>query len=142
LETFSRSGAIGRVKSTTTRARDSFQHAIDLVKFIRNSTNRGRIADRRGVLGSAWPGFPKDISATPNRLLENGSPQSESSALAPTTSSHNYFSIIRDFYDFRDTLCTCRHPRPDLLLGDNADYRPVSECKRIAELAGGARFPG
>src|SRR3989440_6890546 len=51
------------------KARDSFQHAIDLVKFIRRFNESGAHPDRRGF-GIGVAGFPEGHPATPNRLLE------------------------------------------------------------------------
>src|SRR3981081_3013673 len=48
---------------------DSFQHAIDLVKFIRRFNESGGHADRRGF-GIGVAGFPEGHPATPNRFVE------------------------------------------------------------------------
>src|SRR5260370_1105175 len=53
------------------KARDSFQHAIDLVKFIRKFNESGAHPDRRGF-GIGMPGFPEGHPATPNRLVAMG----------------------------------------------------------------------
>src|SRR3989440_9091119 len=51
------------------KSRDSFQHAIDLVKFIRKFNESGAHPDRRGF-GIGVAGFPEGHPATPNRLVE------------------------------------------------------------------------
>src|SRR5438552_73777 len=51
------------------KSRDSFQHAIDLVKFIRRFNESGAHSDRRGF-GIGVAGFPEGHPATPNRLVE------------------------------------------------------------------------
>jgi methylenetetrahydrofolate reductase (NADPH) len=51
------------------KSRDSFQHAIDLVKFVRRFNESGRHPDRRGF-GIGVAGFPEGHPATPNRLVE------------------------------------------------------------------------
>src|SRR5438094_699988 len=51
------------------QSRDSFRHAIDLVKFIRRFNDSGTHPDRRGF-GIGVAGFPEGHPATPNRLLE------------------------------------------------------------------------
>ncbi|MGI8431014.1 MAG: methylenetetrahydrofolate reductase, partial [Chthoniobacterales bacterium] len=51
------------------RARDSFQHASDLVKFIRRFNDSGAHPDARGF-GIGVAGFPEGHPATPNRLIE------------------------------------------------------------------------
>src|SRR6266853_2990751 len=48
---------------------DAFQHAIDLVKFIRRFNESGAHPDRRGF-GIGVAGFPEGHPATPNRLVE------------------------------------------------------------------------
>ena len=51
------------------QSRDSFRHAIDLVKFIRRFNDSGAHPDRRGF-GIGVAGFPEGHPTTPNRLLE------------------------------------------------------------------------
>src|SRR5947208_2644709 len=51
------------------KSRDSFQHAIDLVKFIRRFNESGAHPDPRGF-GVGVAGFPEGHPATPNRLIE------------------------------------------------------------------------
>src|SRR6266516_3102300 len=51
------------------KSRDSFQHAVDLVKFIRRFNESGAHPDCRGF-GIGVAGFPGGRRATPNRLVE------------------------------------------------------------------------
>src|ERR1700730_16163524 len=51
------------------KSRDSFKHAVDLVKFIRRFNEVGAHPDRRGF-GIGVAGFPEGHPATPNRLVE------------------------------------------------------------------------
>ena len=51
------------------KSRDSFRHAIDLVKFIRRFNESGVHLDPRGF-GIGVAGFPEGHPATPNRLIE------------------------------------------------------------------------
>src|SRR5260370_8571958 len=51
------------------KSRDSFQHAIDLVKFIRRFNELGEHPGRRGF-GIGVAGFPEGHPPTPNRLVE------------------------------------------------------------------------
>src|SRR5437667_9621956 len=51
------------------KSRDSFQHAIDLIKFVRRFNESGVHPDRRGF-GIGVAGFPEGHAAKPNRLIE------------------------------------------------------------------------
>ena len=51
------------------KSRDSFKHAVDLVKFIRRFNECGVHSDHRGF-GIGVAGFPEGHPATPNRLTE------------------------------------------------------------------------
>ncbi len=51
------------------KTEDDFQHALDLVRFIRKFDESGSHPDRRGF-GIGVAGFPEGHPATPNRLLE------------------------------------------------------------------------
>ncbi|HVT79418.1 MAG TPA: methylenetetrahydrofolate reductase, partial [Phycisphaerae bacterium] len=51
------------------RRQDFFQHAIDLVRFIRKFNQTGRHPDKRGF-GIGIAGFPEGHPATPNRAQE------------------------------------------------------------------------
>jgi methylenetetrahydrofolate reductase (NADPH) len=122
---------------TYDKSRDSFQHAIDLVKFIRRFNESGTHPDRRGF-GIGVAGFPEGHPATPNRLLEMDYFKAKVDAGANYIVTQLFFDN-RDFLDFRER---------SVLVGINipviAGIMPITSIsgfKRIAELAGGARFP-
>src|SRR6478609_3186859 len=104
------------------KSRDSFQHAIDLVKFIRRFNEGGAHPDRRGF-GIGVAGFPEGHPATPNRLVEMDHLKAKVGAGADYIVTQLFFDN-RDFYDFRERCAL-------------ADIHIPS----IAELAAGARFP-
>ena len=112
------------------RANDAFQHAADLVRFI-----RGFSAHNFGV-GVA--GFPEGHPATPNRLMEMDYLKAKVDAGADYICTQLFFDN-HDFLDFRER---CR------LAGINvpiiAGIMPITSAsgmKRMAELAAGARYP-
>ena len=119
------------------KARDSFQHAIDLVKFIRKFNESGAHPDRRGF-GIGVAGFPEGHPATPNRLLEMDHLKAKVGAGADYIVTQLFFDN-RDFYDFRER-CTLADIHVPIIAGI-MPITSVSGLKRIAELAGGARFP-
>ena len=51
------------------QSQDAFQHADDLVRFIKKFNDSGAHPDKRGF-GIGVAGFPEGHPATPNRLLE------------------------------------------------------------------------
>ena len=119
------------------KARDSFQHAIDLVKFIRKFNESGAHPDRRGF-GIGVAGFPEGHPATPNRLLEMDHLKAKVGAGADYIVTQLFFDN-RDFYDFRERCALA-----DIHIPIIAGIMPITSMsgfKRIAELAAGARFP-
>ena len=119
------------------RADDAFQHAADLVSFIKKFNDSGVHADKRGF-GIGVAGFPEGHPATPNRLLEMDHLKAKVDAGADYICTQLFFDN-HDFFDFRDR---CR------LAGINvpiiAGIMPVtttSGMRRMAELSGGSRFP-
>jgi methylenetetrahydrofolate reductase (NADPH) len=119
------------------KSRDSFQHAIDLVRFIRRFNESGAHPDRRGF-GIGVAGFPEGHPATPNRLLEMDYFKAKVDAGADYIVTQLFFDN-RDFYDFRER-CALAGIRAPILAGI-MPVTSVSGMRRIAELAGGARFP-
>ncbi len=116
---------------------DVFQHAIDLVKFIRCFNESGVHPNARGF-GIGVAGFPEGHPATPNRLVEMDHLKAKVDAGADYIVTQLFFDN-RDFYDFRER-CELAGIRVPIIAG----IMPISSmsgCKRIAELAGGARFP-
>jgi methylenetetrahydrofolate reductase (NADPH) len=119
------------------KSRDSFQHAIDLVRFIRQFNQSGTHPDRRGF-GIGVAGFPEGHPATPNRLLEMDYFKAKVEAGADYIVTQLFFDN-RDFLDFRER-CALANIRIPIIAGI-MPITSVSGFKRIAELAGGARFP-
>jgi methylenetetrahydrofolate reductase (NADH) len=119
------------------KSRDSFQHAIDLVRFIRRFNESGAHPDRRGF-GVGVAGFPEGHPATPNRLLEMDYFKAKVDAGADYIVTQLFFDN-RDFLDFRERCALA-----DIQIPIIAGIMPITSLsgfKRIAELAGGARFP-
>src|SRR5437660_8995230 len=82
------------------KSRDSFQHAIDLVKFIRIFNESGGHPDRRGF-GIGVAGFPEGHPATPNRLVEMDHLKAKVDAGADYIVTKLFFDN-RDFFDLRE----------------------------------------
>lgn len=119
------------------KSRDSFHHAIDLVKFIRRFNESGVHPDRRGF-GIGVAGFPEGHPATPNRLVEMDHLKAKVDAGADYIVTQLFFDN-RDFLDFRER-CSLAGINVPIIAG----IMPITSMggfKRIAELAGGARFP-
>jgi methylenetetrahydrofolate reductase (NADPH) len=119
------------------KSQDSFQHAIDLVKFIRRFNDSATHPDRRGF-GIGVAGFPEGHPATPNRLLEMDYFKGKVDAGADYIVTQLFFDN-RDFLDFRERCALA-----DIHVPIIAGIMPITSIggfKRIAELAGGTRFP-
>jgi methylenetetrahydrofolate reductase (NADPH) len=119
------------------KARDSFKHAADLVRFIRRFNESGAHPDARGF-GIGIAGFPEGHPATPNRLVEMDHFKAKVEAGADYVVTQLFFDN-RDFYDFRER-CALGGVHIPIIAG----IMPITSLggfKRIAELAGGARFP-
>ena len=119
------------------KSADVFQHAIDLVKFIRRFNESGAHPDARGF-GIGVAGFPEGHPATPNRLVEMDHLKAKVYAGANYIVTQLFYDN-RDFYDFRER-CELAGIRVPIIAGI-MPITSMSGCKRIAELAGGARFP-
>jgi methylenetetrahydrofolate reductase (NADPH) len=120
-----------------TKADDDFQHAADLVAFLRRFNETGVHPDKRGF-GIGVAGFPEGHPATPNRLLEMEHLKRKVDAGADYIVTQLFFDN-RDFLDFRDR-CELAGINVPIIAG----IMPVSSLagmKRMAELALGARFP-
>src|SRR5438045_1208318 len=119
------------------KSRDSFQHAIDLVKFIRRFNQSGGHPNPRGF-GIGVAGFPEGHPATPNRLIEMDHFKAKVDAGADYIVTQLFFDN-RDFFDFRE-----RCGLAGVHVPISAGIMPITSItglKRMAELAGGARFP-
>ena len=119
------------------KSRDSFQHAIDLIKFIRQFNQSGAHPDRRGF-GVGVAGFPEGHPATANRLLEMDHFKAKVDAGADYIVTQLFFDN-RDFLDFRERCALANINIP--IIAGIMPITSIAGLKRIAELAGGARFP-
>ena len=111
------------------RAKDAFQHAEDLVRFIRS---------RSSGFGIGVAGFPEGHPSTPNRLQEMDYFKRKIDAGADYICTQLFFDN-RDFYDFRER-CDLAGIKVPIVAG----IMPIATkagIVRMAELALGARFP-
>src|SRR5438132_5292259 len=116
---------------------DSFKHAVDLVKFIRRFNESGVHPDDRGF-GIGVAGFPEGHPATPNRLTEMDHFKAKVDAGANYIVTQLFFEN-RDFYDFRERCALAGIHIP--IIAGIMPITSMSGFRRIAELAGGTRFP-
>jgi methylenetetrahydrofolate reductase (NADPH) len=119
------------------RHKDAFQHAADLVRFIRRFNERGGHPDKRGF-GIGVAGFPEGHPATPNRVLEMEHLKAKCDAGADYICTQLFFDN-HDFFDYRDR---CRLAGIDIPI--IAGIMPITSAagmRRMAELAAGARYP-
>lgn len=114
-------------------AGDVFPQAIDLVKEIRAF----RSAREEGF-GIGVAGFPEGHPATPNRLQEMDYLKAKVDAGADYICTQLFFDN-RDFYDFveRCELAGINVP----VVAGIMPVSSIASMRRMAELAGGARFP-
>jgi methylenetetrahydrofolate reductase (NADH) len=121
------------------KADDAFQHAADLVRFIKSFNSEGIHPDPGGRgFGIGVAGFPEGHPGTPNRLLEMDHLKQKVDAGADYICTQLFFDN-HDFYDFRER---CK------LAGINipiiAGIMPITSAKgmrRMAELSAGSRYP-
>lgn len=119
------------------RSQDSFQHAADLVHFIRRFNESGAHPDPRGF-GIGVAGFPEGHPATPNRLVEMDHLKAKVEAGADYIVTQLFFDN-HDLDDFRERCVIAGIDVPVV-----AGIMPITTragMKRMAELALGARFP-
>src|SRR4030095_12408361 len=110
---------------------DAFQHATDLVRYIRVFNERGLHPEARGF-GVGVAGFPEGHPATPNRLVEMDHLKAKVDAGADYICTQLFFDN-RDFYDFRER-CELSGINVPILAG----IMPVTSLegmRRMAELA-------
>src|SRR6266496_4167786 len=119
------------------KSRESFQYAIDLVKFIRRFNESGAHPERRGF-GIGVAGFPEGHPATPNRLVEMDNFKAKVDAGADYVVTQLFFDN-RDFLDFRERCALSQIHVP--IIAGIMPITSITGCKRMAELAGGTRFP-
>ena len=116
------------------RAKDAFQYAAQLVRFIRLRTNA---PDQRGF-GIGVTGFPEGHPDTPNRLLELDHLKAKVDEGADYICTQLFFDN-RDFYDFRER-CDLAGIKVPIVAGI-MPATTLSGLKRMAELAAGSRIP-
>jgi methylenetetrahydrofolate reductase (NADPH) len=116
---------------------DAFQHAVDLVKFIRRFNETGGHPDRRGF-GIGVAGFPEGHPATPNRLVEMDHFKAKVDAGADYIVTQLFFDN-RDFFDFRERCALAGIGIP--IIAGIMPITSLSGFKRMADLAAGSRFP-
>ena len=122
---------------TYDKSRDSFQHAVDLVKFVRRFNESGVHPDRRGF-GIGVAGFPEGHPATPNRLVEMDYFKAKVDAGADYIVTQLFFDN-RDFLDFGERCALAGVHIP--IIAGIMPITSIGGLKRMAELAGGALFP-
>ena len=118
------------------KADDTFQHAVDLVKFIRNF--RGHPDPQGRGFGIGVAGFPEGHPGTPNRMLEMDYLKAKVDAGADYICTQLFFDN-HDFYDFRER-CELVGIHVPIIAG----IMPITSAKgmkRMAELAAGSRYP-
>ena len=115
-------------------SRDMFPQAADLVRFIKKFSGH---PDKRGF-GIGVAGFPEGHPATPNRLLEMDYLKAKVGAGADYICTQLFFDN-HDFYDFRDRCVLAGIEAP--IIAGIMPVTSLSSMKRMAELAGGSRFP-
>jgi methylenetetrahydrofolate reductase (NADPH) len=119
------------------KSQDSFQHAVDLVRFIRRFNETGAHPEPRGF-GIGVAGFPEGHPATPNRLREMDYFKAKVDAGADYIVTQLFFDN-RDFLDFRERCALADIHIP--IIAGIMPITSISGLKRMAELAGGTRFP-
>jgi methylenetetrahydrofolate reductase (NADPH) len=130
-------GDLPRDAQNYDRNADAFQHAAQLVRFIRRMNESGVHPDARGF-GIGVAGFPEGHPATPNRLEEMDFLKAKVDAGADYICTQLFFDN-HDFYDFRER-CELAGIHVPILAG----IMPVLSqggMKRMAQLALGARVP-
>jgi len=119
------------------KAADDFQHAADLVSFIRKFNASGAHPEAGGF-GVGVAGFPEGHPSTPHRLLEMDHLKRKVDSGADYIVTQLFFEN-RDFLDFRER-CELAGIRVPIIAGI-MPVTSVAGMKRMAELAAGARFP-
>jgi methylenetetrahydrofolate reductase (NADPH) len=119
------------------RSKDAFRHAIDLVRFIKSFNARGAHPHARGF-GIGVAAYPEGHPATPDRLKEMDYLKAKVDAGADYIVTQLFFDN-RDFHDFceRCELAQIRIP----IIAGIMPITSLAGMRRMATLAGGARFP-
>lgn len=119
------------------RSQDAFQHAGDLVRFIRRFNEAGSHPAERGF-GIGVAGFPEGHPTTPNRLIEMDHLKAKVDEGADYIATQLFFDNAA-FLDFRERCTLAKIDIPII-----AGIMPVTSVKgmhRMAELALGANLP-
>jgi len=122
-------GDLPKGQEKWTRIKDGFDHAADLVSFIKGHFPH---------MGIGVAGFPEGHPDTPNRLKEMEYLKAKVDAGADYIITQLFFDN-RDFYDFCDR-CELAGIHVPIIAG----IMPITTLHgmiRIAEVAGGARLP-
>ena len=115
-------------------SKEVFPQAASLVEFLKRFPGH---RDPRGF-GIGVAGFPEGHPATPNRLIEMDHFRAKIDAGADYICTQLFFDN-RDFFDFRDRCALAGISVP--IIAGIMPVTSLSSMKRMAELAGGARFP-
>jgi methylenetetrahydrofolate reductase (NADPH) len=121
----------------TGAAASEFPHAADLVAFIRRFNEQGAHPDRRGF-GVGVAGFPEGHPETPNTLLQMDHLRAKVAAGADWICSQMFFDNAA-FFDWQER-CELAGIRVPVIAGI-MPITSVSGMRRMADLAGGTRFP-
>jgi methylenetetrahydrofolate reductase (NADPH) len=116
------------------RAKDAFQYAAELVRFIRESD----AAPNGGKFGIGVAGFPEGHPDTPNRLKEMDHLKAKVDAGADYICTQLFFDN-HDFYDFRER-CDLAGIKVPIIAGVMPATSKAGLVK-MAELAAGSRIP-
>ncbi len=116
---------------------DAFQHAADLVRFIKKHADSGVHPDKRGF-GIGVAGFPEGHPGTPNRIKEMDYLKAKVDEGADYIVTQLFFSNYA-FLDFRDR-CDLAGINIPIIAG----IMPISTksgMTRMADLSAGTNFP-
>ena len=116
---------------------EHFKHAADLVKLIRRFNESGEHPDPRGF-GIGVAGFPEGHPETPNTLKQMDHLKAKVDAGADWICTQLFFDN-NAFYDWRER---CEIAGIDLpIIAGIMPITSIKGLKRMADLAGGTRFP-
>ncbi|MEQ1748018.1 MAG: methylenetetrahydrofolate reductase [Prosthecobacter sp.] len=114
-----------------------FAHAADLVRYIKNFNERGLHPHPKGF-GVGVACFPEGHPATPNRMLEMDHLKAKVDAGADWLCTQAFFDN-HAFHDYRARCDLAGITAP--ILAGILPLTTASGMKRMAELAGGMRYP-
>lgn len=118
-------------------AGDEYQHAVDLVRHIKQFNESGVHPDPRGF-GIGVAGFPEGHPETPNRLRQLEYLREKVDAGADWVTSQMFF----DNACFHDWCERCRLEGIDVpLVAGIMPITGIRTMQRMADLAGGTNFP-